>query len=165
MSGVRTAGLLRLPAALGSGCLFGFGLALSGMVDPARVRAFLDVTGDWDPSLAFVLVGAAGVAFVGFRLVRRLGQPLFAAGYDLPGRKRIDRRLVLGAAIFGVGWGLAGFCPGPAVAALSFAGTPALAFVGAMLAGMLLHDRLLGARPPRGTKSDGSEAATEAKGA
>ncbi|SMF09654.1 hypothetical protein SAMN06265365_10255 [Tistlia consotensis] len=137
---------LRLLAALGTGSLFGFGLALSGMVDAGRVRGFLDVAGAWDPSLAFVLAGAVGVALPGFRLARRFGRPLLEVCYDLPGQRRIDWRLVTGAVLFGVGWGLAGFCPGPAVAALSFVGTPALLFVAAMLAGMVLHDRLVAPR-------------------
>jgi uncharacterized membrane protein YedE/YeeE len=141
---------LRLLAALGSGALFGFGLALSGMVDPARVRGFLDVagiaTGAWDPSLAFVLAGAVGVALVGFRLARRRDRPLLERRFDLPTRRDIDAPLVGGAVLFGIGWGLVGLCPGPAVAALSVAGAPVLLFVAAMVAGVLLHDRLLAPR-------------------
>lgn len=137
---------LRLLAALGSGALFGFGLALSGMVDPARVRGFLDVTGAWDPSLAFVLAGAVGAALPGFRLARRRARPLLDRRFDLPTRRDVDAPLVGGAVLFGIGWGLAGLCPGPAVAALSIAGAPVLLFVAAMVAGVLLHDRLLAPR-------------------
>ncbi|MEX0759744.1 MAG: DUF6691 family protein [Tistlia sp.] len=143
--------VLRLLAALGSGALFGLGLAVSGMVDPARVRGFLDVTGAWDPTLGFVLAGAVGVAFVGFRLVRGRERPLLEAAFELPTRRSIDRPLVAGALLFGVGWGLAGFCPGPAVAALSFAGPQVLLFVAAMLVGMLLHDRFAAPRLARST--------------
>ncbi len=142
-AGARTGALAaaRLLAALAAGALFGFGLSLSGMVDPTRVRGFLDVTGDWDPTLAFVLAGAVGAALPGYRLVLRRRRPLLAERFDLPTSRRIDGRLIGGSALFGVGWGLAGFCPGPAVTALSFAGMPALLFVLAMLAGMMLHDR------------------------
>ena len=127
-------------AALGAGLLFGLGLALSGMLDPARVRGFLDVGGAWDPSLVFVLGGAVSVSALGYRVSRRLRRPVLADGYDLPQARRIDAPLVGGAALFGVGWGLSGFCPGPAVAALSTGAVPVLVFVATMLAGMAAHD-------------------------
>ena len=146
-------GRLRLAAALASGLLFGTGLALSGMLDPARVRGFLDVAGAWDPSLALVLAGAVSVSSLGEALARRLPGPALAPAFDAPRARAIDPPLVLGAALFGIGWGLSGFCPGPAVAALSTGAVPVIAFVAAMLAGMAGH-RLLrfgpAPRTPRG---------------
>ena len=126
-------------AALVAGLLFGAGLALSGMLDPVRVLGFLDVAGTWDSSLAFVLGGAVTVSAVGTVLARRMKTPVLAGSFDIPTSRRIDARLVLGSALFGIGWGLAGFCPGPAVAALSLLMPKALVFVAAMLAGMWLY--------------------------
>ena len=125
--------------ALVAGVLFGTGLALSGMLDPVRVLGFLDVAGAWDSSLAFVLGGAVTVSAAGTALAQRMKTPVLAGSFDLPTGRRIDARLVLGSALFGIGWGLAGFCPGPAVAALSMLMPKALAFVAAMLAGMWLY--------------------------
>jgi uncharacterized membrane protein YedE/YeeE len=133
---------LRILAALAAGLTFGLGLALSGMLDPARVRGFLDVAGAWDPSLVFVLGGAVTVSGLGYRLSRRLSGPVLDARFDLPARRRIDAPLIVGAALFGIGWGLSGFCPGPAVAALSTGAVPVLVFVAAMLIGMALHGLL-----------------------
>jgi uncharacterized membrane protein YedE/YeeE len=120
------------------GLVFGFGLLLSGMSDPAKVLNFLDLggiaSGNWDSSLAFVMAGAVAVTYVGFRFVLRRSRPLFAERFHLPTKRELDLRIVAGPAIFGVGWGLAGFCPGPALTALGFA----LIFVAAMLAGMWL---------------------------
>ncbi|POR52447.1 YeeE/YedE family protein [Bosea psychrotolerans] len=138
--------------ALLAGAVFGLGLSLSGMLDPARVRGFLDVAGDWDPSLAFVLGGAVAVAFAAMVLRRRLRRPAFAAEFHLPATTPIDTRLILGSAIFGAGWGMAGLCPGPALAALSLGLAPVVLFVAAMLAGMVIHDRLA-ARQPGGSRS------------
>lgn len=139
--------LPRLAAALLAGLVFGLGLALSGMIDPARVLGFLDVaSGHWDPSLIFVLGGALMVAGPGMLLQRRLARPWLDRQFHLPAPAAIDRRLLAGAAIFGIGWGLAGFCPGPAVAALPLGLAPVMLFVAAMLAGMLVHDRLLARR-------------------
>lgn len=124
-------------AALLAGTLFGLGLVLSRMVDPAKVLSFLDIAGNWDPSLALVLAGAAGTAAIGFRLV--LGQrsaPLFAETFSLPTARAIDPRLVIGAAIFGIGWGLVGLCPGPSLVGLSLAFRLVAIFVIAMLVGM-----------------------------
>ncbi|QCI65775.1 YeeE/YedE family protein [Phreatobacter stygius] len=135
--------LFRLLAALASGTIFGFGLSLSGMLDPARVRGFLDVTGNWDPSLAFVLGGAVMVAGLGTWLQRKLQRPAFDRAFDLPADTAIDRRLVVGSAIFGLGWGMAGLCPGPAVASLVLGLAPTALFVAAMAIGMIVHDRLL----------------------
>lgn len=135
---------LRILAALAAGALFGFGLSLSGMVDPARVLGFLDLTsGHWDPSLMFVLGGALAVAIPGAMLQRRLPRPLLDDRFHLPTKTRIDRRLIAGSALFGIGWGLAGFCPGPAVSALSLGLVPIFLFVVAMAAGMILHDRVI----------------------
>jgi uncharacterized membrane protein YedE/YeeE len=130
-------------AALLAGCVFGFGLALADMTDPARIKGFLDIAGDWDPSLAFVMGAALLVTLPAFHFARRnAAQPLFAARFEWPTRKDIDLPLLVGAALFGIGWGLTGLCPGPAIAGLVTA-LPALAlFVVAMLAGMWLHDRV-----------------------
>lgn len=133
--------LPRLLTALTSGLIFGLGLSLSGMLDPTRVQGFLDVFGAWDPSLAFVLGGAVLVAFGGVAISRRMARPAFDTEFHLPGAKKIDRRLVVGSAIFGVGWGMAGFCPGPAIAALAFGKVELVIFVAAMLLGMTVHDR------------------------
>lgn len=135
----------RMLAALVSGLIFGFGLSLSGMLDPTRVRDFLDVTGHWDPSLVFVLGGAVIVATVGYRISRLFGRPLLDDRFHLPVKTAIDWPLILGSAIFGIGWGVAGFCPGPAVAALSMGLAPTVLFVIAMLVGMILHDRFVAA--------------------
>jgi uncharacterized membrane protein YedE/YeeE len=128
-------------AALAAGLVFGFGLSLSGMLDPARVQGFLDVFGAWDPSLAFVLGGAVTVAMVGMRIVQRMDRPAFDRTFHLPFNNRIDGRLIIGSAIFGAGWGLGGFCPGPAIASLPLGLIQSVLFVAFMLAGMMLHDR------------------------
>ncbi len=126
-------------AALVAGLLFGTGLALSGMLDPTRVRGFLDVTGPWDASLAFVLGGAVGVSAIGYAVSRRMARPAFAADFDIPVMRRIDARLLTGSALFGIGWGLGGFCPGPALASLSLGAARSFIFVAAMLVGMLAY--------------------------
>ncbi len=142
-----TRSLQQMLAALISGTLFGLGLALSGMLDPARVQGFLDVTGAWNPSLAFVLGGAVGVMFLGLRLIARFQRPAFDDRFHLPENRVIDRRLVLGSALFGIGWGIGGFCPGPGIAGLSLGRIEPLLFVVFMLTGMILHDRLFVRRP------------------
>lgn len=129
---------MRNLVALASGLLFGLGLTTSGMVDPAKVLGFLDVAGDWDPSLAFVMAAAIPVAALGFAIGRHRAAPVCAARFDAPTRTAVDRRLVAGALTFGVGWGLAGYCPGPALASLSFGGWRALLFVASMLIGMMV---------------------------
>jgi len=126
--------------ALGSGLLFGLGLIVSGMTDPAKVSGFLDVAGAWDPSLAFVMGGAILVAAPAFRLAARRRTTLTGAPLVLPAPGRIDRRLLLGSLAFGAGWGLAGFCPGPALASLLAGSGKPLLFVLAMLAGMALFE-------------------------
>lgn len=126
-------------AALASGALFGLGLALSGMTDARRVLGFLDVSGRFDPRLLFVLGGAVATTASSFRFVLRQRTPLLARTFELPQAKHVDRRLLGGAALFGVGWGIAGYCPGPALVNLGVGATEALWFVPAMLGGMLLH--------------------------
>jgi uncharacterized membrane protein YedE/YeeE len=126
-------------AALASGALFGIGLAISGMTDRLVVLGFLDLYGDFNPQLAFVLGGAVAVTAIAFRLVLRLPQPALATGFKLPAATAVDRQLLLGAAIFGVGWGLVGFCPGPALVGLAGGLRDAMIFVPAMLAGSFTH--------------------------
>lgn len=121
-----------------AGLLFGIGLILSGMTDPARVRGFLDLAGAWNPSLLFVMGAALGVGLVAFAVAARRRSSLLGAPMQLPPPSPIDRRLVLGALTFGVGWGIAGFCPGPALASIASGSTDALLFTAAMLAGMAL---------------------------
>ena len=139
----------RILAALGCGFVFGLGLAISGMMNPAKVIGFLDVAGNWDPTLAFVMGGALLVTVPAYRLILGRGNPALASGFSLPTRTGLDTPLILGSALFGVGWSLVGFCPGPAVAAV-VTGLPAvLGFVAAMLAGMALHGWISGERPVR----------------
>lgn len=135
---------MRTLAAFASGTLFGLGLTVSQMVNPAKVLGFLDVVGDWDPSLAFVMVGAIGVMAIAYVLKRHMEHPVAAERFQVPTRNDIDRSLVIGATLFGVGWGLVGFCPGPALAALSSASIEPLIFVLAMLGGMSLHGFVAG---------------------
>ena len=131
--------MLKTLTALFAGVLFGLGLAVSGMVDPAKVIGFLDVTGDWDPTLAFVMGGALLVTIPAFRLIMKRPHPVLADDFELPTKKEMDVRLLGGAALFGIGWGLAGFCPGPSVTALASGLVPVFAFVAAMIAGMALY--------------------------
>lgn len=133
----------RILPPLVSGTLFGAGLTLGGMTDPARVRGFLDLFGAWDPTLAFVMGGAVIVMAIAWRFVPRMAHPLFAEKFALPTRTDLNPRLVGGSALFGIGWGIAGLCPGPGVAALVIEPFSAAIFVVAMLAGMGLV-RLLG---------------------
>lgn len=125
--------------ALASGLLFGAGLAVSGMADPARVQAFLDLFGNWDPTLAFVMGGAIIPMALAWIVKRRLKAPLAAPAFDLPGTTKLDRPLAVGAILFGMGWGIAGLCPGPALADLGIVPLAVLPFVGAMFAGMALQ--------------------------
>lgn len=130
-------------ASLVAGLLFGIGLTLAQMVNPAKVLNFLDLAGSWDPSLAFVLGGATVTAAIGFRLVGQRATPLFADDFQLPTASAIDRPLILGAALFGVGWGLVGLCPGPAITAIAIAPGAVAIFVAAMLSGMGFHQVLM----------------------
>ena len=132
-----------------SGLLFGFGLLLSGMADPAKVQNFLDLFGTWDPSLAFVMGGAIAVTMPGFWLVIRRNKPFFNEVFHLPSRTDLDARLITGAAIFGMGWGLGGFCPGPAITALPLAAEGTLIFVATMLTGMAASKYVLQRRDSR----------------
>ena len=131
-----------IAAAFAAGLIFGIGLIVSGMANPAKVLGFLDVTGNWDPSLALVMVGAIAVGVVAFAIARRRSQSLLQAPMRLPTATDLDTRLVLGSLAFGVGWGLVGFCPGPAVVALGTGLPKPIAFVIAMLAGMLVFEWL-----------------------
>ena len=126
----------RLLPPLLSGTLFGAGLALGGMTDPARVRGFLDIFGNWDPTLAFVMGGAVLVMAIAWRIQGRMAHPLFAKTFSLPNRSDLTVKLVGGAALFGIGWGTAGLCPGPGIAALVIDPAAAATFLVAMLAGM-----------------------------
>ena len=123
-------------ASLLAGLVFGLGLILSGMVNPAKVLGFLDLAGPWDPSLALVMVGAIAVGLVAFHVARKRTTSLLGAAMELPISRQIDRRLVLGSVLFGVGWGIVGFCPGPAIVALAMGEVKAVVFVVAMLFGM-----------------------------
>ena len=131
---------MNLVTAFLAGLLFGGGLILSGMSNPAKVLALLDVTGAWDPSLLFVMLGAILVAAVAFRFARTRVRPLFGSQIRVPGAGRIDAPLVLGSITFGVGWGLVGYCPGPALTALAVGGRSTLLFVAAMVAGMAIFE-------------------------
>jgi uncharacterized protein len=137
-------------AALFAGLLFGAGLAVSGMIDPARVRGFLDLLGNWDPTLAFVMDGAMIPMAIAWRIKARMQSPLVAEGFDLPETLQIDRKLATGAVLFGVGWGISGLCPGPAVADLAIAPVPAMIFVAAMTVGMAIHSFIMHSTSPRG---------------
>ena len=125
-----------------AGLVFGIGLIISGMANPAKVLGFLDISGSWDPSLAFVMAGAIAVGALAFALARRRGASLLGAPIKLPASREIDRRLVTGSALFGAGWGIAGFCPGPALVSLGTGSHKAMLFVAAMLAGMAIFELL-----------------------
>lgn len=131
-----------LASALVAGFVFGIGLWVSGMANPKKVLGFLDVAGDWDASLMLVMGGAVVVSFLAFRFIPRRGRPIFETKFDIPDLKNIDLRLVAGAAIFGLGWGTAGYCPGPAITALSTLSTESIVFVAAMLVGGFLQRAL-----------------------
>lgn len=125
-----------------AGLIFGVGLIVSGMADPAKVQNFLDLAGAWDPSLAFVMGGATVTTFIGYRLVWRLAAPVLNPTFDVPTNRRIDRPLLTGAVLFGAGWGIGGFCPGPALTALPLLAPGTLVFVPAMLLGLWIGARL-----------------------
>jgi len=140
--------MIRAISLILTGALFGAGLALSGMLNPAKVAGFLDLFGIWDPSLAFVMGGGVIANFIGHRIVMRRAAPVFGSGFAIPTRSDIDSRLLIGAALFGVGWGLAGLCPGPAIASILVAPGEVALFVLMMLAGLFVGRML----------SDGSSA-------
>ena len=131
-------------AAGACGVVFGAGLAVSGMTNPAKVLAFLDVFGRWDPTLAFVMGGALAVSALGFALARGRSRPWLADVFAIPTRRDIDSKLIGGAALFGVGWGLVGLCPGPALANLSRGSTEIFVFAGAMIAAVVVHRVAIG---------------------
>lgn len=131
-----------------AGLVFGLGLILSGMANPAKVLGFLDLFGRWDPSLGLVMGGAVAVSALAFFIARRRSASLLGAALKLPLARQIDRRLVIGSVLFGIGWGVAGFCPGPALVALGMGQAKALVFVAAMLAGMGLFELLEWKRQP-----------------
>ncbi len=131
--------MMRHLSMFAGGLLFGLGLWISGMSSPSKVLNFLDVTGTWDPSLLLVLGGASGVTMIAFRFVAKRSLALFGGALQLPTSKDIDAPLVIGALLFGIGWGIGGYCPGPALTALSTLGRDAMVFVAAMTGGMLLH--------------------------
>ncbi len=131
-------------ASLLIGTVFGVGLTVSEMINPAKVIGFLDFAGDWDPTLGVVMAAALAVATLGFAIVRRRREPGLGGTFRIPSRTDVDSRLIGGAVVFGVGWGVAGFCPGPAIAAVATGLWPVLVFVAAMMAGMWLHRLLPG---------------------
>jgi uncharacterized protein len=134
---------MRQLLALAAGLIFGIGLIAGGMTDPAKVKGFLDLAGAWDPSLALVMGGGIAIGLFAFALARKQKVSWSGDPIDLPTNNRIDARLLMGGALFGAGWGIGGFCPGPALVALGSGLMPAAIFVVAMLAGMLIHDRIL----------------------
>ena len=142
--------MIRIMIALAAGSLFGAGLAFSGMGDPARVQGFLDLFGAWDPTLAFVMAGALVPMAMAWPIQRRLKKPLADAHFDLPGTRQLDAKLAIGAVLFGVGWGIAGLCPGPGIADLGIEPLAALPFVLAMFVGMVIQRH--GSRLPLGRK-------------
>ena len=144
---------MRLLMALLAGMVFGLGLIVSGMTDPSKVTGFLDLAGAWDPSLGLVMGGAIGVGLVAFRFARTRSQALLGEPMQLPAARQIDRRLVLGGLTFGIGWGLAGFCPGPALASLATGGSKPLIFTAAMLVGMVIFEVLDRLSPSRAMKA------------
>lgn len=125
-----------------AGLLFGLGLAVSGMTDPARVLGFLDIAGAWDPTLMFVLGGAVITTFIGYRLVYMRVRPLFGNSFQLPSKQELDVKLLGGAALFGIGWGLSGYCPGPAIASVGGLSLPLFAMLVAMVVGWFLAKRV-----------------------
>jgi uncharacterized protein len=150
-------------AALTSGLLFGLGLSISQMINPAKVIAFIDVFGDFDPSLAFVMATAIPVTAVGYALAARRHSPICAPGFNSPTQKQIDRPLLLGAALFGIGWGLVGYCPGPALAALGLGNPATVLFVCAMLVGNGRSScSAIAAQPSREARLSGSQVSLEA---
>jgi uncharacterized membrane protein YedE/YeeE len=134
--------------ALTTGILFGIGLAISQMMNPEKVLAFLDVAGDWDPSLALVIGGAVGVTLLTFRRILRLPAPLFASRFEVPGTDAIDSSLLSGAVIFGIGWGLSGYCPGPAIASLTIGSAEPGIFILAFIVGNALAIRWQAIKDP-----------------
>jgi uncharacterized protein len=140
---------MRLLTAFGIGLIFGLGIAVSGMINPAKVLNFFDLAGTWDPSLGFVMAGALAVAIPGYRLVLACPAPAFEPGFQLPDTLIIDRRLILGSATFGIGWGIAGFCPGGALPALGTGNPTVILFIAALIGGLLIARALQSRSPTR----------------
>jgi uncharacterized protein len=134
----------KLLVSLISGIVFGLGLGISGMTRPIKVIGFLDFFGSWDPSLAFVMMGAICVYFIAYRWSRGMAAPILTTRFSVPSRRDLDGRLIIGSAIFGAGWGLGGFCPGPAITSLASGATPVMIFVAAMAAGIYLQGWVAG---------------------
>ena len=132
--------MMKNVTALLSGLVFGIGLTVAEMTNPEKVRSFLDILGNWDPSLAFVMGGALVLTFLGYKVVTKREKPLFETCFHIPQSKHIDKRLVMGAVFFGVGWGLVGLCPGPALAAITLGGPDVFIFLAAFAVGMLAFD-------------------------
>lgn len=132
--------------ALVTGIIFGLGLAVSGMINPEKVLGFLDIAGNWDPSLALVMGGAVGVTLLTFRVVLKLPKPLFGTRFEIPASAAVDTPLLVGATIFGIGWGIAGYCPGPAIASLTMGTLEPVVFVAAFIVGNFLSVMLDRAR-------------------
>jgi uncharacterized membrane protein YedE/YeeE len=149
-------------SALFAGILFGLGLVVSQMVNPAKVIGFLDLFGAWDPSLAFVMGGALIVTGIGYRLVTKKEQPMFDENFHIPADRTIDTRLVIGSVLFGAGWGLVGLCPGPAISALSIGGLPIIVFLVSMGAGGFLFEKLNSSIQPPTDSMTGHDSAQSA---
>lgn len=128
--------------ALLAGLVFGLGLTISGMIDTQKVINFLDLTGQWDPSLAFVMAAALAITLPGFHFLLKRQQPFYESHFSLPSIKQIDKQLIIGASLFGIGWGLYGYCPGPAIAMLGTVDSKNIAFVIAMITGMFVASRV-----------------------
>ena len=141
---------MRALSALIAGLIFGLGLTISGMINPAKIIAFLDVAGGWDPSLLVVMASALAVSFAGYRVALAREKPLFEQRFQLPGKTAIDRPLLVGSALFGAGWGLSGLCPGPAITAAALGDHEIYVFLAALLGGMLLKDGLRPGAPAAG---------------
>jgi uncharacterized membrane protein YedE/YeeE len=152
---------LRSAAAFASGLLFAVGLGVAGMTRPSKVIGFLDLFGSWDPSLALVMGGAVAVGLTTFPKILRRASPLFASRFFLPARRVVDARLFFGSALFGVGWGLAGVCPGPALVAALSGAAPILLFVATMVAGIVVADRFLPERQGEGGAATNSPVGAE----
>jgi uncharacterized protein len=140
-------GALRLLSIFLTGIVFGLGITISGMINPAKVINFFDIVGTWDPSLIFVMVPAMLTAMIGYALVFRLGKPLFDQSFHIPVKQAIDRPLIFGSAIFGIGWGISGFCPGGAIPALGIGSIEPVIFVAAMIAGIVVARTVQNMRP------------------
>ncbi len=141
--------LRTIVTAFAAGLIFGLGLTISGMINPEKVLNFLDLFGTWDPSLAFVMAGALIVTSIGYRIAFGRGTPLLEAAFHLPTKKDVDGRLLSGSALFGVGWGLGGYCPGPGIAGIGLGALEAAAFVAAMGLGMVIFTATQEWIPPR----------------